>query len=46
VGHLKISRTTGPILTRISTNHPLGRGFKIFEMKGNAPAQGEIIAKE
>jgi hypothetical protein len=22
-GHLKISRTTGPILTRLGTNHPL-----------------------
>jgi hypothetical protein len=21
-GHLKISRTTGPILTRLGTNHP------------------------
>ena len=28
-GHLKIffSRTTGPILTRLGTNHPWGRGF-------------------
>jgi hypothetical protein len=47
-GHLKIffSRTTGPILTRLGTNHPWGRGFKFVQMKGIAPLQGEIIAKQ
>jgi hypothetical protein len=43
--HLKIfSRTTGPILTRLSTNHPWGRGFKFVQMK-IAPIQVEIIAR-
>jgi hypothetical protein len=37
-GHLKISRTTGPILTRLGTNHPWRKGI--------TPLQGEIIAKE
>jgi hypothetical protein len=48
VGSLKIffSRTTGPILTRLGKNHSLGEGFKLFTMKGIAPLQGEIIAKE
>jgi hypothetical protein len=46
-GHLKIFfRTTGPILTRLGTNHPLGRGLKFVQMKDIAPLQGEIIAKE
>jgi hypothetical protein len=47
-GHLKIffSRTTGPILTRLSTNHPWVRGFKIVQRKEIAPLQGEIIAKK
>jgi hypothetical protein len=45
--HLKIfSRTTGPSLTRIGTNHPWGRGFKFVQTKGIAHIQGEIIAKE
>jgi hypothetical protein len=45
--HLKIfSRTTGPILTRLGTNHPLGRGFKFVQMKGIAILQGEIMAKK
>jgi hypothetical protein len=37
-GHLKIffCRTTWPILTRLGTNHPLGRGFKFVQMKGIA----------
>jgi hypothetical protein len=39
------SRTTGPILTRHGTNHPWGEGFQVFQMKGIAPLQGEIIAK-
>jgi hypothetical protein len=46
-GHLKIfSRTIGPIVNRLGTNHPWGRGFKFIQMKGIAPLQGEIIAKE
>jgi hypothetical protein len=36
-GHLKISRTTGPILTRLDTNHP---------WEGIVPLQGEVKAKE
>jgi hypothetical protein len=39
------SRTTGPILTKLGTNHPRGRGFKFVQMKGIAPLQEEIIAK-
>jgi hypothetical protein len=47
LGHLKIfSRTIGPILTRLGTNHPEGRGFKFVQMKGIGLLQGEIIAKE
>jgi hypothetical protein len=47
-GHLKIlfSRTTGPIFTRLGTNHPWGRAFKVIQKKGMALFQGEIIAKE
>jgi hypothetical protein len=47
-GHLKIffSRSTGPILTRLDINHPRGRGFNFIQMKGIAPLQGEIIAKQ
>jgi hypothetical protein len=46
-GHLKVFfRTTGPIFTRLYTNHPWGRGFKFVEMKGIALLQGEIIATE
>jgi hypothetical protein len=35
-GHLKFlfSRTTGPILTRLGTNHPWGRAFKVIQKKG------------
>jgi hypothetical protein len=40
------SRTTGPILTKLGTNHPWGREFKFVQMKGIAPLQEEIIAKE
>jgi hypothetical protein len=47
LGHLKIfSRTTGPILTLLGTNHPWGRGFKFVQMKGIALMQGEIMVKE
>jgi hypothetical protein len=42
VGHLKISKTTRPILNRFDTN-PGGREFLKF---GIALLQGEIIAKE
>jgi hypothetical protein len=46
-GHLKIfSRTIGPILTRLGTNLPWGRGFKVIQTKGIALLQWEIIAKE
>jgi hypothetical protein len=43
-GHLKIffSITTGPIVTRLGTNHPGGRGFRFVQMKGTALLQGEI----
>jgi hypothetical protein len=45
--HLKIfSRTTGPILTRLGTNHPWGKEIQIIQMKGIALLQGEIIAKQ
>jgi hypothetical protein len=40
------SRTTGPILTRLGTNHQWGKGIEIVKMKGIAFLQGEIIAKE
>jgi hypothetical protein len=47
-GHLKIffSRTAGPILTRLGINHPLRRGFKFVQIKGDTLLKGEIIAKE
>jgi hypothetical protein len=37
-GHLKIifSRITGPILTRFGTNHPWGKGIKVYSNKGNS----------
>jgi hypothetical protein len=40
------SRTTGAILTRLGTNHHWEEGFKFVQMKGIAPLQGEVIAKE
>jgi hypothetical protein len=40
------SRTTGPILTKLGTNHPWGEGILIVQMKGIALLQGEIITKE
>jgi hypothetical protein len=47
LGNFKIfSRTTGPILTRLGTNHPWGRGFKFVQAKEIALLQGEMIAKE
>jgi hypothetical protein len=48
VGSFKIfySRTTGPNLKRLGTNHSWGRGFKFVQTKGIALLQGEIIVKE
>jgi hypothetical protein len=45
VGHLKIffSNTTGPILTRVDTNHPWVKEFKFVQRKRIAPLEGEII---
>jgi hypothetical protein len=36
-GHLKIffSRTTGPLLTRLSTNHPWREGIQVCSNEGN-----------
>jgi hypothetical protein len=36
-GHLKIffSRTVGPILTRLGTNHPWVKGIQICSKKGD-----------
>jgi hypothetical protein len=38
--HLKIffSRTTGPILTRLGTNHPWVEGIQICSNKGDNPS--------
>jgi hypothetical protein len=47
--HLKIffSRTTGPILTRLGTNHPWGKWIQVCSNEGDcALLQGEVIAKE
>jgi hypothetical protein len=46
-GHLKIlfSRTIGPILTRLGTNHPWVKGIPIFQRKAIALFQGEILTK-
>jgi hypothetical protein len=47
-GHLKIffSRTTGPSLTRLGTNHLWGSEFKFVLMKGFALLQGEVTVKK
>jgi hypothetical protein len=39
-GHLKIffSRTTGPILTKLGTNHPWGEGIQICSNEGDCPS--------
>ena len=39
-GHLKIffSRTTGPILTRLGTNHPLVEEIQICTNEGDCPS--------
>jgi hypothetical protein len=37
-GHLKIffSRTTGPILNRLGTNHPWVKGIQVSSKEGNS----------
>jgi hypothetical protein len=47
-GHLKIffSRITGPILSRLGTNHPWRERMQVSLKEGDSPLQGEIIAKE
>jgi hypothetical protein len=39
-GHLKIffSRTTGPILTRLATNHPYVEGIQMCANEGDNPS--------
>jgi hypothetical protein len=39
-GHLKIlfSRTTGPILTRLATNHPWVKGIQVSSKIGDSPS--------
>jgi hypothetical protein len=41
-GYFKIffSRTTGPILSRLGTNHPWGKAFMFVQMKGIVNLQG------
>jgi hypothetical protein len=38
--HLKIflSRTTGPILARLGTNHPWGEGIQVCSNEGDSPS--------
>jgi hypothetical protein len=47
-GHLKIfvSRTIGPILTRLGTNYPWEKGIQVCSKEGIALFQGEIIPSE
>jgi hypothetical protein len=49
-GHLKIffSRTTGPILTRLITNHSREKGIQVFflSIKGPGPFQRGAIHKK
>jgi hypothetical protein len=33
-----LSRTTGPILTRLSTNHPWGEGIQVCSNEGRCPS--------
>jgi hypothetical protein len=35
-GHLKISRTTWPSLTRLGTNHPWGKGIQVCANEGDS----------
>jgi hypothetical protein len=39
-GHLKIffSRTTGPILTTLGTNHPLVKGIQVSSKEVDSPS--------
>ena len=39
-GHLKIffSKTTGPILTRLGTNHPWVKGIQVCSKEGDSPS--------
>jgi hypothetical protein len=40
--HLKIfSRTTGPTLTRLSTNHPWREGIHVYSKEGDCPSPKE-----
>jgi hypothetical protein len=32
------SRTTGPISTRLGTDHPWGKGFQVFSNEGDRPS--------
>jgi hypothetical protein len=34
------SRTTGPILTKLSTNHPWGEGIQVCSNEGDCPSPG------
>ena len=46
--HLKIfsSRSTGPILTRLGTNHPWVKGIQVCSKEEDSPSPREIIAEE
>jgi hypothetical protein len=33
------SRTTGPILTRLGTNHPWVKGIQVYSKEGDSPSQ-------
>jgi hypothetical protein len=39
-GHLKIffSRTAGPILARLGTNHPWVKGIQLYSKEGDSPS--------
>jgi hypothetical protein len=37
-----ISRTSGPILTEVGTNHPLAKGIENCTNEGQPPSHGEI----
>jgi hypothetical protein len=47
-GHLKIffSRTTGPILTNLGTNHLWRKRIQMYVKEGDSQSPREIIAKE
>jgi hypothetical protein len=46
-GHLKIffSRTTGPILTRLGTDHPYVKGIQFSSNEGDNPSTREDNVK-